>query len=157
MRRARELSDHLEIVDLLHRYARAIDSRDFELLETVFTPDAVIHYDVDRGAKLQFGEMVGWLRTALQIFAATQHVIANPLIELDGDAARSTCSLTATHVQITLDGEESVIVEGGIYRDLHVRSSAGWRIRERTLNRVYVNGEYLPPERVRLFARPRGV
>ena len=39
-----ELSDRLEINDLLIRYTRAIDTRDFELLDSCFLPDAAVDY-----------------------------------------------------------------------------------------------------------------
>jgi 3-phenylpropionate/cinnamic acid dioxygenase small subunit len=151
---ARETGDRAEIRDLLYRYARAIDFRDFELLRRVFTPDAEIHYNFERGARLTFRDALEWLPKALEIFAATQHVISNPLIEVDGDAARSTCYLTSTHVQIRLDGSSAQIVEGGVYSDTHVRTPEGWRIRTRRLDRIYVSGEYLWPEQVHRFARP---
>lgn len=156
MGRRKELRDRLEIQECLYRYARAIDTRDFDLLSTVFTADALIHYDIAEGIKLHRGEMITWLRNALQIFAATQHVISNPQIELDGDIARSTCYLTGTHVQEKLDGGDSLVVEGGFYTDDHVRSEAGWRIQRRTLRRIYTSGTYLGPDVVRQFEKPRG-
>jgi SnoaL-like domain len=38
------LHDRLEIHELLARYARGVDSRDWDLWKTVFTPDAVLDY-----------------------------------------------------------------------------------------------------------------
>jgi hypothetical protein len=77
-----ELSDHLEITRLLYLYARAIDRKSYEALRDVFTPDAVIHYNVERGTKLEFRELEGWLERALETFPVTLHVMSNPLIEL---------------------------------------------------------------------------
>ncbi|UCE85190.1 MAG: nuclear transport factor 2 family protein [Deltaproteobacteria bacterium] len=150
------IGDQLEIRACLYRYARAIDTREFERLSSVFTADALIHYDLAGGVKLRLAEMVDWLRKSLRIFAATQHVITNPEVELDGDRARSTCYLTGTHVQETLAGGDSLVVEGGIYHDEHVRADAGWRIKRRTLRRIYTSGRYLGPDAVRLFEKPRG-
>ena len=39
-----EISDRLEIQDLLVAYSHAIDSHDWDALDDVFTPDAVIDY-----------------------------------------------------------------------------------------------------------------
>jgi 3-phenylpropionate/cinnamic acid dioxygenase small subunit len=155
MRDPREIADLLEIQQVLYRYARALDERDFDLLHEVFTPDATIHYDVPGGVRMGFRETVEWLRGALQIFAVTQHVMSNPLIELDGDRARSTTYLTASHVQVRLDGTEVCVVQGGIYRDLHVRTGLGWRIAERTLQATYADGTFLGPDAVQLFPKPR--
>jgi 3-phenylpropionate/cinnamic acid dioxygenase small subunit len=143
--------DTLEITQLLYRYARAIDGRDWKALERVFTPDARIHYAVERGAELTFRELGPWLAQALAIFKATQHVITNPLVELAGDTARCTSYLTGTHVQVRRDGTEALTTEGSTYTDELVRTPEGWRIRARKLERIWVDGAYLGPDEVRLF------
>ena len=52
--------DLIEITQLLYRYARAIDGKDWKALERIFTPDARIHYAVERGAELRFPELGPW-------------------------------------------------------------------------------------------------
>jgi 3-phenylpropionate/cinnamic acid dioxygenase small subunit len=143
--------DTLEITQLLYRYARAIDGRDWKALERVFTPDARIHYAVERGADLRFAELGPWLAKAMTIFKATQHVISNPLVELAGDAARCTSYLTGTHVQVRRDGREVLTTEGSVYTDELVRTPQGWRIAARKLERLWVDGTYLGPDDARLF------
>ena len=64
----REISDRLEIEQLLYLYARAIDARELERLRSVFTADARIVYNVVRGVDLRFPEMLEWLRRSLRIF-----------------------------------------------------------------------------------------
>ncbi len=146
-----EIRDRTEITDVLYRYAVAIDTKDYDLLESVFTRDATIDYNVERGTKLPFPEMKEWLRQALRMFSTTHHSIANPLIEIDGDSARSVCYLTAAHVQLTHEGETNYAVLHGHYSDRLVRTSEGWRIRERTLNGSHVEGTFLDPSEVREF------
>lgn len=144
-------ADVSEVTQLLYRYARAIDGRDWKALERVFTPDARIHYAVERGAELSFAELGPWLARALAIFKATQHVITNPLVELAGDSARCTSYLTGTHVQVRRDGTEVLTTEGSMYSDRLVRTPEGWRIAARKLERIWVDGAYLGPDEVRLF------
>jgi 3-phenylpropionate/cinnamic acid dioxygenase small subunit len=143
--------DVAEITQLLYRYARAIDGKDWKALERVFTPDARIHYAVERGAELSFAQLGPWLAQAMQIFKVTQHVITNPLVELAGEAARCTSYLTGTHLQVRLDGTEIRVTEGSVYRDELVRSVEGWRIRARRLERTWLDGTYLGPDEVRRF------
>ena len=147
----REIADHLEITQLLYRYGWAIDTRDWDLLTAVFTPDASIDYSVERGVKLPFPEMLEWLRGALAIFRATQHSMSNPLLELDGDAARSTTYVSAAHVQERLDGSTAYALLHGIYTDRHVRTGDGWRIAERRLDNVHLVGRFLGPDQVKQF------
>jgi len=148
--------DRAEITALLHRYARAIDSRNLDDLRHVFTPDAAIEYTMDRGTKLDLPKVIPWLRETLRIFRQTAHVISDPVIDLAGDTAHSTCRLVASHIQVELDGRERTVVEGGAYTDEHVRTPAGWRIRARRLARHWVEGEYLYPDQVQLFDEPTG-
>ena len=118
-------ADRDEIAQALYLYARAIDAKEFGLLDSVFTPDAVIHYAVPGGTQLPLREMVAWLREALSMFRITQHVISNPIIALEGDRADSTAYLTATHEQVGLDGKRTVFVDHGVYKDGWVRTAAG--------------------------------
>ena len=144
--------DIVEITQLLYRYARAIDAKDWKALEQIFTPDARIHYAVERGAELRFPELGPWLAQAMAIFKATQHVITNPLVEIDRDRARCTSYLTGTHVQVRRDsGVQVLTTEGSTYSDELVRTREGWRIASRRLERTWVDGQYLGPDEARLF------
>ena len=144
--------DLIEITQLLYRYARAIDGKDWKALERIFTPDARIHYAVERGAELRFPELGPWLARAMAIFKATQHVITNPLVELAGDRARATSYLTGTHVQVRrADGAQVLTTEGSTYSDELVRTPEGWRIAARKLERTWVDGRYLGPDEAQLF------
>ena len=143
--------DTLEIQQLLYVYARAIDAKDWKALERVFTPDARIHYALERGAELAFPELGPWLAGAMRIFKVTQHVISNPLVELRGDSATSTAYLIATHVQVRTDGTHTRTTEGSRYSDTWVRTREGWRIATRRLDRIWVDGEYLVPPAIQLF------
>ncbi|HKC49707.1 MAG TPA: nuclear transport factor 2 family protein [Myxococcota bacterium] len=145
------VADVSEITQLLYRYARAIDTKDWKALERVFTPDARIHYAVERGAELGFAQLGPWLAGAMRIFKVTQHVITNPLIELSGDTARCTSYLTATHLQVKRDGSLVRTTEGSRYSDALLRTPESWRISARRLDRVWVDGEYLGPEDAQLF------
>ena len=145
-------SDVVEITQLLYRYARAIDAKDWKALEQIFTPDARIHYAVERGAELRFAELGPWLARAMTIFKATQHVITNPLVELAGDRARCTSYLTGTHVQVRREsGAQVLTTEGSTYSDELVRTAEGWRIAARKLERTWVDGQYLGPDEAQLF------
>jgi len=144
-------ADVVEIEQLLYRYARAIDAKDWKALGEVFTPDARIHYAVERGAELTAGQLQAWLGQAMRIFKVTQHVVTNPLVELQGDTARCSSYLTATHLQVRRDGVLVRTTEGSRYSDALVRGPEGWRISARKLERTWVDGSYLGPEEVQLF------
>jgi len=143
-----EISDRLEIQDLLTRYCHAIDGRDFDALDTVFTPDAVIDYTESGGAKGAPPEIKRWLPIALAAaIPKYQHMIGAPHLKLDGDRATSRTILFNPLVYPRPDGTEQVFFIGLWYCDELVRTAQGWRISSRYEEMAYSHNvpDNLPP------------
>ena len=132
-----EISDRIEIHDLLVRYSHAIDTRDFDLLDRVFTPDAFIDYSSMGGAKGSLPEIKEFLRKAMAQFSGFQHMIANSMIELRGDTATGRTICHNPMVMTRPDGQTHVFYCGLWYLDRLVRTPEGWRIRERVEEKSY--------------------
>lgn len=126
-----EMSDRLEIQDLFARYSFAIDERDWNALDTVFTPDAQIDYTESGGAKGTLDEIKCWLPTALERFPMFQHMVATTKLTLDGDRASSRTILFNPMVHVDAAGERQTFFMGLWYRDQLVRTPGGWRIAAR--------------------------
>lgn len=126
-----EMSDRLEIQDLFARYCFAIDERDWDVLDSVFTPDAAIDYTETGGAKGSLAEIKAWLPVALERFPSFQHMVATTKLTLVGDTALSRTILFNPMVHKGEDGAEQVFFIGLWYRDKLVRTPDGWRIAER--------------------------
>ena len=124
-----QLSDRVEIQDLLVRYTRAIDGKDWNLLDTCFTPDAHLDYKSSGGVAGHYPEVRAWLAKALALFPVTVHAISNSHIELDGDRATGRCYLD---LRATRDGVS--MMGSGYYEDVYVRTADGWKFRSRKLN-----------------------
>lgn len=123
-----EISDRLEIVDVVTRYTRAVDTRDWQALhDTVFTEDAVMDYSSVGGPVGPPSEVVPWVEQGLAGFDRYQHVIGQIDIALDGDTARLTAYFTNPMVARAPDGSETLWECGGYYRHHLVRTPAGWR------------------------------
>ena len=150
------VADHLEITQVLERYFRAMDDKDYALLDGVFVPGAKLVYDMGSGAapRSTHPEIVEQFRSFNEQFRFTQHVTSQPLIDLDGDSARSRATLRALHVQETESGERNTWIVYGVYEDRLRRTQAGWRIVERRFEARHVNGRLLPADRVKRFPRP---
>lgn len=131
------ISDRIEIHDLLVEYSHAIDSRNWEALDGVFTPDAVIDYSEMGGSTGGLAETKTFLATAMAGFAGFQHMIATSKVTLDGD--RATGKTMCHNPMITADeqGRTQVFLCGFWYRDVFVRTADGWRIQERREERAY--------------------
>jgi hypothetical protein len=143
----REISDRLEINNLLIDYCTAIDAHDWDALDAVFTPDAHIDYTALGGIKGSFPEIKAYLAKVLPFFPSTQHLIANSRVWLDGDTARAR-TMCHNPMEMPLKaGGTQVAFYGLWYVDRLVRTPAGWRIRERVEERGYaynVPAEFLP-------------
>lgn len=141
-----EMSDRLEIQDLFARYSFAIDERDWDALDTVFTPDAVIDFSETGGAKGSVAEIKRWLPVAMERFSKFQHMVATTKLMLDGDRATSRTILFNPMVHRAQNGSEQIFFIGLWYRDGLVRTAEGWRIAERYEEMGYAhNVPEMPP------------
>lgn len=142
----REISDRLEIQDLFARYSFAIDDRNWDALDQIFTPDARIDYTETGGASGSVAEMKRWLASALERFPRYQHMVATTELRLNGDQATSRTILFNPMVYRGADEEEQTFFIGLWYRDKLVRTADGWRIAERheTFSWSY-NAPAMPP------------
>ena len=136
-----QISDRLEILDVLTRYTRAIDTGDWERLDTVFTPDAQIDYTESGGIAAAYAEVKPWLAEVLPaFFPKRMHTLGQVAIDLDGDEARVSAYF---HNPMPMDdgaGGTKVVEYGGIYHHQMVRTPDGWRSRELHEEIVWTRG-----------------
>ena len=123
-----------ELKRLKYRYLRAVDLKDFDLLETTLTPDATANY----GHKLRFtgrDEIMAFLRKSLDGNSITEHHVGHPEIEIAGDTATGTWYLQ----DVVIMPEHRFILQGAaFYSDTYVRGTDGtWRIRTTGYERTY--------------------
>jgi hypothetical protein len=138
------LSDRLEIQDLLHRYADAVETQDWELLATCFSADASVDYSASGGAKGTLAEASAFLAQTIPMFSATHFLVANSQVSVEGDDGRAR-----THFQTTMilagEGRSQYLIVGGYYNDRLRRTSDGWRITERVEEPVFMDS-FRPPK-----------
>ena len=140
-----ELRDRLAIDDFLVRYAWSIDTKDFDALDTVFTPDAHIDYTATGGIAGSLAEIKPWLAESLAAFPATQHLLSNSQVTIDGDRATARTAVYNPMGAATREGPLHFFFMGGVYADEMVRTPAGWRISQRVEHFVWMDGK-LPRE-----------
>ncbi|MGP4053599.1 nuclear transport factor 2 family protein [Mycobacterium sp. 4D054] len=130
-----EISDRLEIQQLLIDYSSAIDGRRFDDLDAVFTPDAYIDYRVSGGVDGAFPEVKAWLKEVLPNFPAYYHLVSNADIRIDGD--RASCRAICFNPMV-MGGENPQIYFVGIwYVDEFVRTRQGWRMSRRVEEKCF--------------------
>jgi ketosteroid isomerase-like protein len=130
----RALLDRAAIQDVLLRYARGVDRRDFDLVASCFTPDAAYEGSLARGT---IRDALAALGDAMARYISTLHLLGNQLIEIDGDRARSETYALAHHR--LLDGALRVIAVR--YVDELIRDGTRWHIRRRTVHHEWQRDE----------------
>jgi hypothetical protein len=133
-----QVSDRLEIQDLLVDYSHAIDTGNWDALDHVFTADAFIDYTAMGGTKGNLEETKSFLRDALPRFASYQHLVATSKVMIDGDTAYGRTICHNPMVAGKARDNPHVFFCGLWYRDRFVRTPAGWRIQERVEERSYI-------------------
>ncbi len=133
------MSDETEIAALLYRYARAVDTKDWDLYRSVFTDDATIDYS-SAGAIAGTRDVVAdWLSVAFAAIPMSMHYITNvEVLESDGGQERSdpgsrlgdTARVRAMFYNpMQLPRMTELSSCGGYYHHELVRAEDGWRSR----------------------------
>jgi hypothetical protein len=135
-----DLRDRLEIRELVDLYARAADRVDGAGAAALFTADGVLRI-FERGTDAPVRERIGReeISTAfagLSRYEVMLHVVANHLVELNGDVATGETYCLAHHVRTIgegVDAYRSDYVMAIRYLDTFERTAEGWRIAQRQL------------------------
>ena len=120
------LLDYFEIQQLNHRYANAVDRRDWDALDAVFTPDAFIDYSAVGGLAAHLPAIKPWLAQALGSFNSYYHLVGNLEIEVHGDKASSR--IACFNPMDMKPWAWRTVMVGIWYEDELLRTPAGWRI-----------------------------
>ena len=121
-----ELAEKAAIRELMTRYARSNDRRDFDSMTSTFTADAYASYgDWERQG---VENIVG--RLAYNRPHRATHFLGDQDIRIDGDSAEvETYAIAYSRVE----GTESMRMSGLRYQDKMVRQDGQWLVRHRVL------------------------
>ncbi|MGH3758106.1 nuclear transport factor 2 family protein [Actinophytocola sp.] len=143
----RALSDRAEITDAVVRMGWYLDRRDWDGLRDLCTERVYTDYTALWGGQpredpvdelLSTSAQGSWRRT-MDGLEATQHLITNVLVDVDGDTARARANVLGVHRLANPHGSPLWTV-GGTYDLGLVRTAAGWRIRAITQGLSWVEG-----------------
>jgi 3-phenylpropionate/cinnamic acid dioxygenase small subunit len=135
-----DISDRADIEDVLNRYTKALDTKDWALLERVFSQQAEADFSQVGGPPrpvVSSTSIAEVLKATLGTLI-TQHISSNSLIELSGGTAKVMSYVMAQHWRKS-DGLEFVL--RGRYTDIFVIEAAGWRIAKRLLQPIHATGD----------------
>lgn len=144
----KEISDRMEIQDILVRYCTAVDGCDFPLLDSCFSEDAFLDYSVMNGPAGDFPTIRAWLEVSLCHLEAMQHSISNTVYNIDGDRATARTQFRNPNTMRYPDGSLHLFTVGGYYEDELVCTAAGWKIKRRVERFTYLDGALPPRETI---------
>lgn len=140
----RTLLDRAAIEDVRHRFAIALDTRDWALFESLFADeiDADLAALVGPRRTLPKADLVALFRHSFRRPAAenpTQQLYGNLLIEVIGDTATCSSYLVGHHTIPNFAGGDEVTLRAR-YLDRLTRTPDGWRITALTLQLFSITG-----------------
>jgi 3-phenylpropionate/cinnamic acid dioxygenase small subunit len=157
MRTLEELADWHAVHDLSLRYAEAVDQRNWPALRAVFTERVAVDFSSVTHSpptgEVAASEWVASVRATIDGFTATQHLIGNHRIVLDGDRGRYGAYVQAQHWMAT----DRWYLVGGRYENVVRRDGGEWRISAITVHQQWDAGDRsLFREAARLVAERSG-
>lgn len=145
-------ADHVEIQQLVARYAYAVDTHadDGYAYADLFAADGVFG-----GASTTSGrEALAKLARSTQAERGgpsyTRHYLTNVVIYPTPEGARGSQYLVA--IDVSEGGKPSSVVHGGRYEDVYVRTPDGWRFKSRQLHPAMIG---VPPPTAKIPPPPR--
>ncbi len=121
------------IESLKYRYLRSLDTKDWATFESTLTEDVTSNY----GESLAFSnrnELVGYMRENVGPAVITEHRVAHPEIEIDGDTARGRWYLQD---RVIVAEFSFMLIGAAFYDDTYRRTADGWRISSTGYDRTY--------------------
>lgn len=125
----RALLEERKIRDCLVRLARGEDRRDGPMITSAYWPDSITDYGVFAG---NFDEYLAWVVPGSDAIVATQHMLGQSFIQLEGDVARVETQVISSH-RVNMGTEERDTCIGGRYLDRLERRDGEWRIANRMM------------------------
>jgi hypothetical protein len=125
---------------VIYRYAAAIDTCDWVLLDGRFTPDAAIRMSV-AGRYPSPADYREKAKATLATLDATHHVFSNVRVAVEGDRASAHSYYQAQHARNEL-APDSLLMIGGWVEDEFARVGGHWLITSRKGTAVWFDGNH---------------
>jgi hypothetical protein len=135
-----ELSDRIEIEDLVKEYSHVVDRREFDRFRDLFTADAHIDYSAFNGSVGNLEDTISFLKSAVtaELFPNCQHLVSNIQVDLQGDRAEGRVMCFNPMEMGLSEGKTHLFMLGLWYLDEYQRTSTGWRIARREEEKSWV-------------------
>ena len=124
------VSDRIALQDVMLKYAAGVDERDFDLYASCFIENVEV---LDFGEAPINGrdEWVKYVKSALDNYGPTQHMLGPQLATINGDNAHCRTDVQALHYLKQPEGE--ILTLWATYETDMIRTDEGWKISKHRL------------------------
>jgi hypothetical protein len=126
----RRVADRLDVIEATVRMLWHADRREWDRLRSVLAEEVTLDYTSLNGgeaATLSCDQVISAWAGMLGNLDATQHLVSNHLVSIDGDTASCTAAFQATHLLANPHGGP-IWTLGGHYEFGLARTAEGWQI-----------------------------
>ena len=119
------VADRIALMDVMLKYTKGVDNRDMALYRSVFTDDVDV---VGFGADTYHGgdAWTAYVKTALEQYGPTQHMLGPQLATIDGDTAHCRTDVQALHY--LKDKPDTTLTLWATYESDMKRVNGEWKI-----------------------------
>ena len=135
------LSDRLAIIEIVNRFGIHADWREWDKLRMLFKDEVVSDYSALYGEKQQIkaDDLIEQWKGFLGSMEATQHMITNHVIDLNGDRATCRAHFRAQHILANRNGGDRWMPSGTYLFELE-KIGDDWKIERITLKMLWAQG-----------------
>lgn len=133
------LRDRASITNVVNAVGTFADLEKWSQLQQLFTAEVTVDYTSLFEGEVQnisSEQLITQWKSVLPGFDATQHIITNHQVTVDGDEAKAIAYVRATHKL----GDEMWVV-GGYYVDELVKIDGVWKLKAIQYNALYEEGD----------------
>lgn len=137
------LVDRAEIIDAVNIIGMGADLREWKACRAAFADKVLTDYtSLNSGtANTVVADtlIAGWADFFSKTFKATQHMITNHVVIVDGDKATCTSHFRAHHVYLG-DQSSKTWTLGGLYNHTLTRVNSRWKVTQMKMTWTYEEG-----------------
>lgn len=135
--------DRTTVIQTVYDYAKGIDTRDWELFRSIFMDEVAMDFqswDSIAPYIISADKLIENVRVYFAGLDATQHIMTNPQVQVNGDRARCVVYMQAEHFLDDQSPSRRFVI-GGYYTNELVQTPAGWRLCSVQLTVLWASGD----------------
>jgi len=136
--------ERIDVIETVYKYAAGIDNRNWDLYRSIFMDEVTMDFaswNQIPKHRIRADDLKDHISQFFAGLDATQHVMSNPMVSIDGDHARCIMYMQAYHFLHDVQPSRRYVI-GGYYTDDLVREDGNWKIASVALTVLWTEGDF---------------